>query len=216
MARVVRGARSDHKALSFRERIGLIALALFVLGCLLVVVYLVSLMASRVPTAAPTTAPVARVVPTVAPAVRAVPTATTVVDRTPRRLGTAVRVGWPADTSKVLLVTAMASSDNVPAEHRFNAAKGRWYVVDWRVDNAGAVDVRLGSQELVLQTAGGYVIEPTYATVREPRLDSRVIGPGQTMRGFLAYDVPSDQQPTAAIYQPQGSRQILIAEILER
>lgn len=93
-------------------------------------------------------------------------------DRIP--LGTLVRVA--SEGGESLLITALAVQDNAQSTNRFNIAKGRWVVVEWRVTNEGARDRRLFATDLKLLTAGGFVVTSgNYAGHPEPHIGTSTL-----------------------------------------
>lgn len=131
-------------------------------------------------------------------------------DRIP--IGTPVQVVSESGVS--LLITAHTVQDNAQSTNPFNAAKGRWVLVEWRVTNDGVRDRQLFSPHLKLLTADNFVITPgNHAGHPEPWLGISTLGPGQTVRGFIAYDVPAGQALASLIFQPSGARQLVVADI---
>ncbi len=86
-------------------------------------------------------------------------------------------------------------------------------MADWTIKNEGTTEIRVNRLHFKLQTTDGYVIEREGSTIREPDLDTSRIGPGQVVRGWLAYDVPTGQMVKTLIYQPSGARQFVVAEL---
>jgi len=111
------------------------------------------------------------------------------------------------------VITVMAAEDNVKPGRFDRPADGRYMVVDWLVKNEGTVAVDLNRLDFKLQTGEGYVLQRASAVVREPDLATAKIGAGQFMRGWLTYEVPNGARATFAIYQPSGTRQVIIADL---
>jgi len=111
-----------------------------------------------------------------------------------------------------LAITVNAVDDNVRPGRYDSAPTGRYVAVDWTIKNEGNTEVDLNRLHFKLQTADGFVIQRT-GEVREPGLKTDTVGPGQIVRGWLTYDVPSGAKVVSAIYQPPGAQQFVIAEL---
>lgn len=129
----------------------------------------------------------------------------------PKRIGQAVVL--TGDRGLRLSLTVNAVSDDVPPVRSGSRPQGRYAVVDWTIKNDGAGDIELNRLDFRVQTDNGYVIQRAGETLREPGLNTDKLGAGQAVRGWLSYDIPSDQRIAAVIYQPSGSRQFVIAEL---
>jgi hypothetical protein len=164
--------------------------------------------AATAATPTPRTAPTATSVPpaTSAPAPTAAPAA--------KRIGDSTTLTSPAGLR--IVVTVFSVKDNAKSTNQFNTPKGRWVVTEWEVKNEGTTDAKLFRGDFKLQTADGSLV--TYgngAGHPEPELDTDTLGPGQRTRGYLAFDVPSGKGLAAAIYQPSGARQFVIADLTQ-
>lgn len=147
---------------------------------------------------------------------RSAPTATPTLVPTPSAPSS--RLGEPAlltsNSGTRLLVTAHRVRDDVKSTNQFSKPEGRYVVVEWSVKNDGQANFDFRSSHLKLLTVDDFIIEREFvAGLPEPDLDSGVVGPGQTVRGFLPYDVPKDQKLKSAIFHGSGSPQILIADL---
>lgn len=112
------------------------------------------------------------------------------------------------------VVSVHAVTDPARSTNQFNTAKGRWVLVDYSVENIGSVEFSFSPLALKLQTADAYLIQRgNHAGLREPSLSSGDLAPGQKVRGFLAYDVPSDQRASGLIFQSGGSAQLMVARL---
>lgn len=113
-------------------------------------------------------------------------------------------------------ITVNAVIDPSPSTNQFNTPKGRWVVVDWTIKNEGTANVDISTSYLKLLTADSFEVDRgNHAGHKTPELDygSGTLGPGQSTRGFIAYDVPTGAKVTAAIYHPLGSPQLPIATL---
>jgi hypothetical protein len=156
--------------------------------------------AAAAPPAPPRPAPTASAPPAPAPSAER-----------PRRIGEATVLTAPSGVR--LLVTVNAVEDNARPGRYDRSAEGRYMVVDWTIKNDGGVDVSVNRLHFKLQTGDGFIVERALTTIREPDLQTATIGPGQTVRGWLTYDVPKGATVAAAIYQPFGARQFVIAQL---
>jgi hypothetical protein len=112
-----------------------------------------------------------------------------------------------------LAVTVNAFEDGVRSPNPRQVPTGRWAIVDWTIKNEGTTTVSVNRLHFKLQTTDGYVIERDGTTIREPDLDTERLGPGQIVRGWLAYDVPTGQVLKSIIYQPSGAPQFVVVDL---
>ena len=104
--------------------------------------------------------------------------------------------------------------DPAVSTHPFNKAKGRWVVVDWTIANRGSIGHRVNIFACLLQTADGFMLKVgNSAGLPQPELISGLLGPGQSVRGFVPYDVASGARLKSVIYQPLGNRQFVVADL---
>jgi hypothetical protein len=112
-----------------------------------------------------------------------------------------------------LAVTVMAVTDPVRSTNERHQASGRWVVLDWEVKNEGTTNFYANALHLKLQTVDNFVIDRgSHLGFPEPRFDSGTIGPGQGVRGYLAYDGPAGQRLKSAIFQAGNSPQFVIVD----
>lgn len=112
------------------------------------------------------------------------------------------------------VVSVHAVTDPARSTNQFNTPKGRWVLVDYSVENIGSIEFSFSPLALKLQTADAYLIQRgNHAGHREPSLASGDLAPGQKVRGFLVYDVPSDQRASGLIFQSGGSSQLMVARL---
>lgn len=130
-----------------------------------------------------------------------------------RRIGDTTVLTTPAGLR--IAVTVNGRENNVPPPTRFALPSGRYVALDWTVKNEGSIDLNLNRLDFKIQTADGFLIDRSVHTAREPDLASGTLGTGQVIRGWLTYDVPIGQQVKAAVYQPVGARQFVIADLSE-
>lgn len=116
-----------------------------------------------------------------------------------------------------IVVTVHGVTDPAESSNQFNKPKGRWALVDWSVKNEGQSNFNVNLLSFKLQTTDGFLYDfGNHAGLREPQLQgSGSLGPGQTVRGYLAYDVASDHKLKSAVFQQFMGRQIVIADISE-
>ena len=120
----------------------------------------------------------------------------------------------PAFLTPFLALTVNSVADPVESTNSFNQPQRRFVLVDWTATNEGTVNFDPFRGNFKLQTADGFLVDPgNHAGHREPDLATGVLGPGQLVRGFLVYDVPAGQRIRAAIFQPTGGRQFVVAEL---
>lgn len=112
-------------------------------------------------------------------------------------------------------ITVNKVTDPSRSTNQFNAAQGRWVLVDWTVTNEGTANLQLSTLDLKLLTRDNFEIgRGNHAGHPEPQIDAfPTLGPGQSIRGFYAYDVPTGALLTGAIYHPTGSPQLLVANL---
>lgn len=128
------------------------------------------------------------------------------------RLGQTTTLTAPSGLNVAITVNAV--QDPATGTNQFNKPKGRFVVVDWTIKNNGQQDQQINATWFKVQTADSYLVDrANNAGLPEPDLTTSTIGPGQTVRGFLAYDVPAGQQIKAAVFQAPGSRQFVIAAL---
>jgi hypothetical protein len=118
-----------------------------------------------------------------------------------------------ASSAQGVEVKVNAYQDNVPPNNRAFQPQGRYMVVDWTITNLSATPLSVIRSDFKLQTAEGYLIDRALHINRQPDLSSYTLGPGQTVRGWLTYDVPSRARITAFIYQPAGQPQVVVATL---
>lgn len=112
----------------------------------------------------------------------------------------------------ILQITAVTLRDRVTGFYRLDVPKGRYAAVDWAVTNAGSTDYRLSTSDLKLQTGSNQILTPKRLVgMPGPDLDSGTLGPGQSVRGSLYYDVPSGENIAALIFQDARSPQVVLA-----
>jgi len=129
-----------------------------------------------------------------------------------KRIGDTTVLTTPAGLRLALTVNAV--NDPVQSSNQFNKPNGRWVLVDWTIKNEGTIDFDPTFIDFKLQTADGFLItRGNSAGHRTPQLDTAKIAPGQLARGYLVYDVPAGQALKAAIFQPAGARQFVIADL---
>lgn len=132
------------------------------------------------------------------------------------RLGVASLFGTPDGSTKVA-VTVNAITDPAISSNQFNAPKGRWVVVDWTVTNRGAKNLDVNPLDFKLQTADGFLYsEGNSAGLPEPALDLGTLAPGDTVRGFVAYDVALGARVQKLIYQPGLSKQLTVVDLSQQ
>ena len=125
-------------------------------------------------------------------------------------------VGQPVavttEAGEKLTVTVNAIVDPAPSSFKYNQPKGRFVVLDWSIRNDGSIEHAVSPFAFQLQTADGFMYRfGISAGLPQPDMHSGSVGPGQSMRGYLAYDVPAGSTLKSAIYQPLGNRQFVIA-----
>lgn len=113
-----------------------------------------------------------------------------------------------------LALTVNAIKDPAISTNQFNQPHGRWVSVDWSIVNQGSATQDINPLDFKLQTADGFVIEEgNSAGLPEPRLSLGTLAPGQTQRGYVAYDVPLGAKVQRLFYQPFGSPQIVVVDL---
>ena len=113
-----------------------------------------------------------------------------------------------------LALTVNAIKDPAISTNQFNQPNGRWVSVDWSIVNQGSTTQDINPLDFKLQTADGFVIEEgNSAGLPEPRLSLGTLAPGQTQRGYVAYDVPLGAKVQRLFYQPFGSPQIVVVDL---
>lgn len=112
----------------------------------------------------------------------------------------------------VLNVTVSNARDDVDSTNQFNEPNGRWFVLHWTIVNRGASNFTVNSLDYQIQTHGGYLFERgNHAGMPEPRLPLVTLGAGQSIRGFLTYDIPKGERVKAAVIQRYGSPLFTVA-----
>ena len=118
------------------------------------------------------------------------------------------------DGTRKISVTVNKIIDPATSSNRFNQPKGRWVVVDWSIVNQGTQSLDINPLDFRLQTTDGFVIaEGNGAGLPEPQLDLATLDPGQSVRGYIAYDVPAGAQIARLFYQPFGSSQLIVVDL---
>lgn len=130
-----------------------------------------------------------------------IPTATPIIFSPAPRVGDMVTVtfvgGFPYSTRIAVTIHSV-----VDASPNGDGSTTRRVLLEWSAKNLGAQSTQLGSNNYALE-AGSYSATYFYQRVQFddpqyppfPRID---IDPGQTVRGFLAYDIPSNAELFAA------------------
>lgn len=142
---------------------------------------------------------------------RPAPTATSAqASAAPKRIGETTTLTSPSGIR--LLVTVHSVKDNVKSSNQFVKPEGRFVSVEWSIKNDGADNAQVSYTSLKLVTVDGFVIDGRpRAGLPGPDFEAGGVGPGQTVRGFVSYDVPKDQALKSAIFH--GARQIPIADL---
>ena len=118
------------------------------------------------------------------------------------------------DTGDRVAVTANSVRDSFQAASQYNKAKGRWTVIDWTITNRGGTTVNVSPYDFRLQTTDGFVVmKGNHGGMPAPELWGGKLSPGQTERGFVAYDVPAGSVLKSAIYEPLANPQFVIASL---
>lgn len=120
------------------------------------------------------------------------------------------------ESGERLEVTVNSVIDPATSTHPYNKAKGRWVVLDWTISNRGSIGHRVNIYACLLQTADGFMLNlGNSAGLPQPELISGMLGPGQTVRGFVPYDVATGAKLKAVVYQPLGNRQFVVADLTQ-
>lgn len=159
----------------------------------------------------PTATPVQTNTPRPAPTATSKPVAEATATAPVKRIGDTTSLTAPSGLR--LLVTVNDVDDNMKPGRYDTPAEGRYVTVDWTIKNDGTTDMSVNRLDFKLQTADDFVIQRATTTTREPDLTTARLGPGQTVRGWLTYDVPKGARLKAAVYQPSGARQFVIADL---
>jgi Domain of unknown function (DUF4352) len=163
-----------------------------------------ALAATKSSTATPPPSPTPTPSPTLSPTPTPAPVA--------KKIGSPVLVG-SGDGSVKLEITVNSLKDPSPSTNQFNRPMGRFVLLDWTIRNVGTKETDLNPLYLKLQTTDGFLVqEANHAGQPEPSVPLSTLGPGQTVRGFESYDVAAGAVLKAAIFQPSGSPQIVIAD----
>jgi len=111
-------------------------------------------------------------------------------------------------------VTVNTFEDGVGPQDARNPPAGRWVLADWTVKNEGPRDASVNRLHFRVQTTEGYVFGPSLEAVHESALESARLEPGQAVRGWLSYDIPSGVPIASLIYQAPGEPQFIIANLM--
>jgi hypothetical protein len=128
------------------------------------------------------------------------------------------RAGQPmaitTEAGEHLTVTVNAIIDPAQSTNKYNQPKGRFVVIDWTLRNDGSIGHVVSIYEFKLQTADGFLYDRGMsAGLPQPDVISGTVAEGQTVRGYVSYDVPAGAVLKSAIYQPLGNRQFVIADL---
>jgi hypothetical protein len=116
------------------------------------------------------------------------------------------------DQSSTFAVAVLGFQDPAIGTNQFNRPMGRFVVVDWSVTNTGTEDADLNVLRLVLRTTDQRIYRADNpAGVATPTLSVATLAPGETVRGYVVYDLPTDATIEAALYQPLGAGSVVIA-----
>jgi hypothetical protein len=116
------------------------------------------------------------------------------------------------DRGVVLDISVGSLRDGVTSSNQFNRPRGRWAVLNWQVRNEGTSSFTVNPLYLQLQTQDDSLFEKgNHAGLPEPSFPLVTLGPGQSVRGYVAYDLPRGQRVKAAVFQRYGSPLFTVA-----
>jgi hypothetical protein len=134
----------------------------------------------------------------------------------PNRIGrttvlTGERRGRPG---RRLAVTVDSVCDPAGAGDGVGQSDGRWVLVEWVISNVGTERFPVDQSAFKVRTADDALIASDPApSFGDPRLDFGPLDPGQAERRFFAYRVPGGERLKAAVFQPDPSQSIVIADL---
>lgn len=131
--------------------------------------------------------------------------------RSRRTIGDTTVVTTPSGTR--IAVTVDAFEDGMIPHDTRDLPRGRWVLVHWTLTNRGTTDESVSRLHFRAQTANGNVFGPSLDAVHDPALGTARLAPGQSVRGWLTYDIPSGQRISSLIYQPPGEPQFIVASL---
>ncbi len=92
--------------------------------------------------------------------------------------------------------------DPVPPQQYLKPKEGtRWVAVDVSLENTGTAQINYNPFFAKLKTADNREYNPTVGAA-EPSLKSGEQRPGETVRGWITFEIPADARPATLIYDP--------------
>lgn len=165
-------------------------------------------------TRATPTDPAAGVAPTVRPTQTPTPTRTpppptptrppptsTITPTAPPTPAPPVNVGQPAPGNGYTL-TVQEVQDPVPPQQYLKPKEGsRWVAYDVSITNTGTAPLDYNPFYADLKTADNREHNPGIGAA-EPSLKSGKLQPGETVRGWITFEIPNEAQPATFYYDP--------------